>query len=113
MKTICMIAIAGCLAVIAANMTMANYYKFRDDSATNVKQASTKEDVLEVVGKYCAPYDGIGVVTGFLVKDGSSYQLVHYDEDSRFAKADAPKFLLRLTWRDGKKGASYMPLSVQ
>lgn len=62
------------------------------------------EKVLEVVGKACTSYDAIGSgSTGFIVRDGGSLRFVTFDAKSHFDTAPAPKYVIEITFANGKK----------
>jgi hypothetical protein len=82
--------IAIALVVIATNLTIMN-----KTAHAPAPQAKVEERVVEVIGRVDTVFDGLGVDTGFLVRDGNKLSIVHYDQGSLAAqKGYEPKYLV-------------------
>lgn len=91
------LVIAIALVAIAANMTYSNARK----PATEPVKA--EERVVQVIGRVSSVFDGIGVTTGFLAKDGDKLVIVRYDMGSMADnEAYQPKYLNVVKMADGQ-----------
>lgn len=98
--------IALALVVIAANMTYSNIPKTVEKSS-----ASLEEKILPVIGRASITFDGLGVTTGFLVKDGEDLKIARYDAGSMAANENyQPKYLTMIKCSNGQ--TVYNPLHV-
>jgi hypothetical protein len=106
MQKLANIVMAVSLAVIAVNMTVNNTSK----PAPEPKKVT--EEIVPVLGRAYTEFDGIGISdTGFLVKKGSEFKMLRYDEGSIAANPQyKPKYMKVINWGDGKE--TYVPLTV-
>jgi hypothetical protein len=101
------IAISLALIVIAVNMTYSNV-----TAASPKSPANTEGKVLQVIGRAYVTFDGFGANTGFLVKDGDNFRVLHYDEGSVAAnEMFQPKYVSVFQTRNGQ--VSWAPVSVE
>lgn len=109
MKNFFFFMTSAAMVVIAWNVVLiAVHLAVIEKTLVEANQIKPSEEVVSIVGKCDIAFDGNGATVGFIVKNGEKMELVRFDVASPFAKTDAPKYLLRTKYADGK--IDYSPL---